>query len=452
MVWFCVALESLAVTGAAGAEAAEAGSNFAAAYEEFDPWDGMDRDGRIPAAEIPDDLPNPSRWRYIPEGRIKPGNVFQRFLVTSFMAPFVFHNSDVGTGGGIALADIDLRLQRRREFLGTFLSYTSEGQQAYTVVWERWMHQRDLPKGGTLIEDRSFWRARASYSKTLTRRFFGIGPKTQESDEASYTDELFWLEWGFERAIPEPGANLIVGLNLRAELHDLSDGKVGGALEVSDLDPDVYRDAKHRNLGRVLATVRWDTRDSPVNPYRGWMVGADIDSAPLQSGSNEGALFRLTGIWVHALPGLFHHGGDRDEENPPTDTVSVSLRSELTAGELPFFALPTLGGAEDLRGYIAGRFRDGASWVARFEYRFWFIPRGFRLPFTEAIRMERVGAAFFYDAGAVAEDGAELFDSKVRHSYGFGLRFMIERTAPFRLDLGFSEDGYEFSAGFGFEF
>ena len=105
-----------------------------------------------------------------------------------------------------------------------------------------------------------------------------------------------------------------------------------------------------------------------------------------------------------------------------------------------------------MRGYIEGRFRDDASWVARFEYRFWFIPRGFRLPFTEAIRMERVGAGFFYDAGAVAEDGTELFDSKVRHSYGFGLRFMVERTAPFRLDLAFSEDGYEFSAGFGFEF
>jgi outer membrane protein assembly factor BamA len=90
--------------------------------------------------------------------------------------------------------------------------------------------------------------------------------------------------------------------------------------------------------------------------------------------------------------------------------------------------------------------------VARFEYRFWFIPRGFRLPFTEAIRMERVGAGFFYDVGAVAEAGPELFASKVRHSYGFGLRFMLERTAPFRLDLAFSEDGYEFSAGFGFEF
>jgi hypothetical protein len=29
---------------------------------------------------------------------------------------------------------------------------------------------------------------------------------------------------------------------------------------------------------------------------------------------------------------------------------------------------------------------------------------------------------------------------------------MLERTAPFRLDAGFSEEGFEFSAGFGFSF
>jgi len=249
--------------------------------DDFDPFDGVDENGRIAAATRPDDVQNPERWRYIPEGRIKPGNVFERFLVTSFIAPFAFHSSDVGTGGGIALADVDFRLQRRREFLGTFLSYTSEGQQSYTVIWERSMHHRDLPAGGVLIEDRSFWRVRTSYSKTLTRRFFGIGPNSKESDEASYTDELVWLECGFERALPEPGSNPVVGLNLRAELHDLADGKVGGSLDVSDLEPDLYQDAQHRDMGRILTTLRWDTRDSPINPYRGWMLGADIDAAPL---------------------------------------------------------------------------------------------------------------------------------------------------------------------------
>lgn len=449
--YFLLALMFL--PAAAGiAPAAETDADSEASY---DPWAGLDRNGRIPAAEMPADIPNPDRWRYIPEARIKEGNLFQRFLVTSFMAPFVFHESDVGTGFGVALADSDFRLQRRREFLGVFASYTTEGQQSYVLIWDRWMHQRDLPAGGILFEDRSFWRSRVSYGKTLTRRFFGLGPNSKESDEASYTDELIRLEIGFERAVPEPGSNWVVGLGLATELHELSEGRVkkdGNRLQVEDLDPELWDEAEHRDLGRIQISTRWDTRDSPINPYRGWVVGADVDAAVLQSGGNVGALYRLYGGWVHTVPGLFHSGGSSGEENPPTDTVALGIRLELTSGDLPFFALPTLGGGHDMRGFIEGRFRDAASWIGRAEYRFWFIPRGFPLLIRESLRVERVGAAIFYDVGAVAKNGTRLFHVKLRHSFGVGLLFTLERTAPFRIDLGFSEEGYQLTAGFGFSF
>lgn len=443
-------LFAAAATHASTATESEASAN--ASPEPFDPWNGMDRNGRIPSVAIPDGVKNPDRWRYLPEARIKPGNFIDRLFVTSFVAPYVFRNSDVGTGGGLAATDIDFRGQRRREFVGAFASYTSEGQQSYGVIWERWMNHLELPGGGVLIEDRSFWRSRVSYSKTLTRRFFGLGPKSREQDEASYTDELVWLEFGFERTLPTPGSDWIVGLVVRGEFHELSGGKVGGTLEVADLDADLFRDAKHDDLGRLLGLLRYDTRDSPVNAYRGWMLSGEIDSAPVQSDGDAGSVFRLLGTWVHPVPGLFHAGGGDDEENPPTDTFGVGFRTELTAGDMPFFALPTVGGGEDLRGFVVGRFRDRAAWTAGAEYRVWFIPRGFRVPYTEGVRVERIGAAFFYDVGAVAGNGGDLFDVKVRHSYGIGLRIMLERTAPFRLDAGFSEEGFEFSAGFGFSF
>ena len=456
LLWSCsivAAIDGAAI--AATVDPTDAGGESespAPPMERFDPWNGMERNGRIPSAELPSDLENPDRWRYIPEARIKPGNIFERLLVTSFMAPYVFRNSDVGTGGGIAATDIDFRNQRRREFIGSFASYTSEGQQNYGVIWERWMNHRELEGGGVLIEDRSFWRSRVSYSKTLTRRFFGIGPKTQERDEASYTDKLLWLEFGFERTVPTPGSNWIVGLNLRGELHELSRGRAGGTLDVADLDEELFRDAEHQDLARVHLIMRYDTRDSPVNAYRGWMVSGEIDSAPLQSGGDVGSVYRVYGTWVRPVPSLFHDGGEGDEENPPTDTIGVGLRTEFTSGDLPFFALPRLGGSDDLRGFIEGRFRDRAAWAGGIEYRTWFIPRGFRLPFTETIRVERVGGAVFFVAGAVAGDGGDLFRVKVRLRYGVGLRFMVERTAPFRVDFAFSEEGFEFSAGFGFNF
>ncbi len=72
---------------------------------------GMDQNGRIPKVPIPIELKHPERWRYFPEGRLLKGNMLDRFLVSSFFAPTVFHGEDVGTGGGIT--DIDFRNQRR---------------------------------------------------------------------------------------------------------------------------------------------------------------------------------------------------------------------------------------------------------------------------------------------------------------------------------------------------
>ena len=96
-----------------------------------DPWKGIDKDGRIPKVAKPDDLSHPERWRYIPEGRLKPGNIFQRFIVSSFVAPFFFRDSDVGFGGGIAVFDIDFHEHRCRDILSVLGSYPVYGPPVY---------------------------------------------------------------------------------------------------------------------------------------------------------------------------------------------------------------------------------------------------------------------------------------------------------------------------------
>jgi hypothetical protein len=419
---------------------------------EFDPWQGIDRDGRIPKVEMPADLEHPERWRYIPEGRLKPGNVFRRFIISSFIAPFFFHDSDVGFGGGLAITDIDFREQRRREFAGLFVSHTVEGQQSYTAVWRRWLHHREVPEGGIFQEERSFLKAWAGYEKSLTRRFYGFGAGSGDNDETSYTDETAFGRFGFELAVPDPGDDLVVAASLLGEWHSLGGGEVGGAPDTGDEYPRIFDSAKHHSLGWLELEVRYDTRDSQRQPYRGFSLGASIDSALIQSDWDLGTIFTIEGIKIVPLPPLFHDGGDAQEENPPTDTLALNLQTSETAGDLPFFSLPMLGGRQTLRGYVAGRFRDRSSWHATAEYRFWVLPRGFRIPFVDSMRVERVGLALFGDVGSVADDWPEIFDSRVRASLGVGLRLALERSAPFRVDVGFSAEGAEVTAGFGLSF
>jgi len=126
------------------------------------------------------------------------------------------------------------------------------------------------------------------------------------------------------------------------------------------------------------------------------------------------------------------------------------FRALVAAGDLPFYSLPFLGGREGLRGYIAGRFRDRASWYGSAEYRFWVLQRGFGIGKT--FRIERVGLAAFYGIGSVAENFGGLFESRLLHSYGFGVIFSIERLFPFRMDFGFSSEGFQITARAGLTF
>jgi hypothetical protein len=417
----------------------------------YDPWDGIERDGRIPAVEKP--TPHPERWRYIPEGRIKPGNVLERFMVSSFVAPFFFRDSDVGIGGGLAFTDIDFREQRRREFAGAFLSYTEEGQQAYTGVWQRWLHHREAPGGGVFQEERSFVRLATGYRRTLTRRFFGLGDDTDEDDETSYTDETAFAEATLQVAVREPGDDLVLEVGARGEWHELSDGEVDDHPVTGARFPGLFGEAKNHSLGWLSAGLRWDTRDSQRLPYRGFDVGVRVDGAPVQTGGDLGAIFGASGSKFVPLPGLFHDGGTAGEEHPPTDSLAFHLETSAVAGDLPFFALPSLGGGRHLRGFIAGRFHDRSAWTGTAEYRFWVVPRGFPLsPWTPAVRVERLGLALFYDVGAVDDDWWDLFAARVQHAGGVGLRVTLERHAPFRVDVGFSGEDTQVSAGFGLSF
>jgi hypothetical protein len=442
----CAAIISVAIVGFGASASADA------KIQDHDPWQGIEKDGRIPKIEKPDDLEHPERWRYVPEGRLRPGNLFQRFIVSSFITPFFFHDTDVGFGGGIAITDIDFRQQRRREFAGLFLSYTAEGQQSYSAAWRRWIHHREAEGGGIFQEERSFLNARAGYQKALTRRFYGFGAGTDESDETSYADQTAFGELGVDLALPDPGDDLVFSASLLGEWHSLGDGRVKGEPNTEDEFPGVFDRAEDHSLGWLRIGLRYDTRDSQLQPYRGFSVGANVESALLQTDWDLGAIFSATGIKIFPLPPLLHDGGDEQEENPPTDTLALQLRTSATAGDLPFFSMPMLGGSRTLRGFIAGRFRDRSSWHASAEYRFWVLPRGFPIPYVDTMRVERVGLALFADVGSVAHDWPGLFSSTVRASLGIGFRLTLERAAPFRIDVGFSDEGVEVTAGFGLSF
>jgi hypothetical protein len=107
----------------------------------------------------------------------------------------------------------------------------------------------------------------------------------------------------------------------------------------------------------------------------------------------------------------------------------------LGQAQVPFYLMPTLGGARTLRGYDRQRFRDRSLILFSAEYRYEVNPF--------------LMGAVFYDAGQVAPDWSDFRIKDFRDNYGVGLRFGYSNAVALRADLAFGgEDTIRFIVGF----
>ncbi|BCS33663.1 hypothetical protein TBR22_A28900 [Luteitalea sp. TBR-22] len=95
----------------------------------------------------------------------------------------------------------------------------------------------------------------------------------------------------------------------------------------------------------------------------------------------------------------------------------------LGQAQVPFYLMPTLGGARGLRGYERQRFRDRSLILVSAEYRYEINPF--------------LMAAVFYDAGQVAPDWSNFRLRDFRDNYGVGFRFGYSNAVALRADLAF---------------
>ena len=116
-------------------------------------------------------------------------------------------------------------------------------------------------------------------------------------------------------------------------------------------------------------------------------------------------------------------------------TRRIALRAKGTFTEsdggqrTPFYLQPVLGGSDDLRGYRYFRFSDRNRVIYNAEYQ-WEVFSG-------------LDGALFFDAGKVMPRRSLLSFSQLETSAGFGLRFNVQNSTFLRLDVGFSQEGFQ---------
>ena len=105
-----------------------------------------------------------------------------------------------------------------------------------------------------------------------------------------------------------------------------------------------------------------------------------------------------------------------------------AILNDAPAGQaVPFYLMPTYGGIDVGRGYPTFRFRDRNMIVLQAEYRY----------YVNAL----MSGAVFADSGQVAPRVRDFAWSRLKTTYGVGVRFGPRGSAALRLDLAFGGSG-----------
>ena len=183
--------------------------------------------------------------------------------------------------------------------------------------------------------------------------------------------------------------------------------------------PGIDRQTNYLNVGPFIEA---DWRDQPGDPHRGTRVGFEY----LWYFDRAAGAYSFRRIQAYAeqyFPFL-------NEKRVIALRARTNLSYTSDGAVIPFYAQPTLGGPNDLRGFSQFRFYDNNSLIFNGEYR-----RELAMP---------MDLVLFTDWGKVFRKPGALGLADLHGSAGVGFRFKTRNSVVMRMDVGFSKEGVRF--------
>ncbi len=323
--------------------------------------------------------------------------------------PIVSYDTDIGLGYGAKLFLFDLL--HSKESLDIVLFNSTKGERWYRGVFS----YPDIEyREGTVYPfavDFTF-----DYDKWLQNNFYGIGNGSRFSDRESYTREPVEIGLTFSRGMTREFVGQIAVKYRSIENYGFDSLSILKSLPPSLNSATVM----YASLG---ANIRYDTRNSFINPTSGAALQVESEYAP--RGMIGNVSFLRMAVWTQYYYTLFY---------PPTVfALRVGLQ-QVAGGDLPVQVLTSLGGNNTLRGVTQDRFLDKAMALMNAEVRFPIV--------------WRIGGVVGLDAGKVWQN---LLEADLRNWAAnpvAGLRLYMDNFVV-RADLGFGRDGTGFYFNFG---
>jgi outer membrane protein assembly factor BamA len=314
--------------------------------------------------------------------------------------PIVSYDTDTGFGYGIKVFFFN-QLNNRESF-DVLLFNSTKGERYYKFVfsWPDLEHRQGKEY---------LWAidVLAEYDKWIKYNYFGIGNASEFSSREHYTREPFELS----ATLSSGFTSYLVGQIRVKYLSMLSyNFKSDGMLEA--LPPKVNN--PDINYISFTGSIRYDTRNSFINPVSGKVIQIDIEAAPLLFNTNTE--FLMAAIWLQYYTNFLL--------KKLIFASRFGIR-RVFGDQIPLQIHIPIGGNNTLRGLLQDRFLDKAAILINTELRFPIF--------------YRFGGIAGIDAGRVAGSISKINFTNWAINPIVGLRYYMDKFV-IRLDVGFGKN------------
>lgn len=314
--------------------------------------------------------------------------------------PIISYDTDVGFGYG-AKAFLLNQLNLSGSFDITFFNST-KGERWYRFVFSvpdfEFRQGKTYPLAFDFIVD---------YDKYIKNNFFGIGNNSKFQNREYYTKEPLEINLNFSRGFSN---SFVAQIGLKYKY--IRNFNFADSSSIRYLSSKLS--SSKVNYASAVLNLRYDTRNSFINPSKGIVLQVESEFAFKNSFTNI-SFNRFSGLFQYYTT-LFY---------PKTVFVFRSSMQSLIGIELPIQILLPLGGNNTLRGYPQDRFLGNTAALINAEMRFpiyW-----------------RFGGTIGVDAGKVWDSFSMIDLNNWNICPAIGLRFYMD-TFIVRLDVGFGKE------------
>jgi len=345
--------------------------------------------------------------------------------IRKIIAPDIIHNPYFGWG-----------------VHGRIYNYTSPDEQWSAIggIYERVQRSLDGEyQLGRLRSTNWSFNGSASYDVDGTPRFYGVGNESSQSNETVYTAQQYLVQgqvgYNFNHAWQ-------LQYTARFEDVDVLPGTLASVPSIETRFPRLLGEGSNKQVLNRLSLV-YDTRDDIIIPSNGAELIAYAGMASRDGIFND-SLYTESGFDGRAFFSVLEK---------TVIAAHMSLRYLLSAHDVPFWALPSLGGADaviggnqPLRGFGDGRFYDRDSFSSSVEFR-----RNVATFHAVATQVE-IELAPFIDVGRVFDRASASPFEQLHKVYGVGFRGLARPYVVGYVDVGYGSEGTAVFTGISYPF